>query len=226
MSQMLSDQEWRRNVGTEAYPVSFLHEYSVALIYDQLILGSDVQLPLLNGERSGNVMEGVGHVGFPDSLQAIGGYLPDIALYDSFFRVIRVIEVVVTAPVPHEKLHSLESRGVEVLQVPVQNEDDVRALCPSTDADKAWWWPKFNSEETVFKEARRASGVNWQGTRQYRLLSGQEQADQAINELIGNLSRCSPEVRREFVLRLKDIDSLESLYPIRNENPKREVLGL
>ena len=226
MSQMLSDQEWRRNVGTEAYPVSFLHEYSVALIYDQLILGSDVQLPLLNGERSGNVMEGVGHVGFPDSLQAIGGYLPDIALYDSFFRVIRVIEVVVTAPVPHGKLHSLESRGVEVLQVPVQNEDDVRALCPSTDADKAWWWPKFNSEETVFKEARRASGVNWQGTRQYRLLSGQEQADQAINELIGNLSRCSPEVRREFVLRLKDIDSLESLYPIRNENPKREVLGL
>ena len=69
MSQMLSGQEWRRNVGTEAYPVSFLHEYAVALIYDQLILGSDVQLPLLNGERSGNVMEGVGHVNFPDSLQ-------------------------------------------------------------------------------------------------------------------------------------------------------------
>lgn len=226
MSQMLSDQEWRRNVGTEAYPVSFLHEYAVALIYDQLILGNDVQLPLLNGERSGNVMEGVGHVAFPDSLQAIGGYLPDIALYDSSFRVIRVIEVVVTNPVPNNKLHSLESRGVEVLQVPVQNEDDVRALCPSTDADKPWWWPKFHSEETVFKEARRASGVNWQGTRQYRLLSGQEQADKAINELIGNLSRCSPEARRAFVLRFKDIASLESLYPIRNENPKREVLGL
>ena len=226
MSQMLSDQEWRRNVGTEAYPASFLLEYSVALIYDQLILGSDVQLPLVSGERSGNVMGGVGHVGFPDSLQAIGEYLPDIALYDSSLRVIRMIEVVVTAPVPHEKLHALESRGVEGLQVSVQNEDDVRALCPSTDADNPWWWPKFHSEETVFKEARRASGVNWQRTRQYRLLSGQEQADKTINELIGNLSRCSPEVRRSFVLRLKNIDSLESLYPIRNENPKREVLGL
>ena len=206
--------------------MSFLHEYAVALIYDQLIFGSDVQLPLLDGERSGNVMKDVGHVAFPDSLQAIGGYLPDIALYDSSFRVIRVIEVVVTAPVPQEKLHSLESRDVEVLQVPVRTEDDVRALCPSTDADKAWWWPKFNSEETVFKEARRASGVNWQGTRQYRLLSGQEQADKAINQLIGSLSRCSPEVRRSFVLRFKDIANLESLYPIRNENPKREVLEL
>ena len=205
--------------------MSFLHEYAVALIYDQLIFGIDVQLPLLDGERSGNVMKDVGHVAFPDSLQAIGGYLPDIALYDSSFRVIRVIEVVVTAQVPQEKLHSLESRDVEVLQVPVRTEDDVRALYPSTDADKPWWWPKFHREETIFKKAR-ASAHYWQGTRQYRLLSGQEQADKAINELIGSLSRCSPEVRRSFVLRFKDIANLESLYPIRNENPKREVLEL
>ena len=72
---MLSDQDWRRNVGTEAFPVSFLHEYAVALIYDRLIVGHDVQLPLIDGERSENVMEGVGHVNFPDSLQAIGGQL-------------------------------------------------------------------------------------------------------------------------------------------------------
>ena len=154
MSQMRSDEEWNRNVGTRAYPVSFLHEYAVALIYDQLIFGSDLQLPLLDGERSGNVIKDVGHVAFPDSLQAIGGYLPDIALYDSSFRVIRVIEVVVTAPVPQEKLHSPESRDVEVLQVPVRTEDDVRALYPSTDADKPWWWPKFHRGETIFKKAR------------------------------------------------------------------------
>ena len=223
---MLSDQDWRRNVGTEAYPVSFLHEYAVALIYDQLIVGREVQLPLLDGERSSNVMEGVGHVNFPDSLQAIGGYLPDIALYDSSFRVLRVIEAVVTKPVPNDKLKSLESRGVEVLQVPVRNEGELRAVYPSTDGDNPQWWPKFRSDEAVFREARAKAGVNWQTSRQKRILSGQEEADKAINQLMGNLSRCSPEVRRAFVVWLKGIDSLESLYPIRQENPKREVLGL
>ena len=223
---MLSDQDWRRNVGTEAFPVSFLHEYAVALIYDQLILGSEVQLPLLDGERSSNVMEGVGHVNIPDSLQAIGGYLPDIALYDSSFRVLRVIEVVVTTTVPNDKFKSLESRGVEVLQVPVRNEDELRAIYLSTDADKPQWWPKFHKDEAVFQEARQKLGVNWQRSRQNRILSGQEEADQAIKKLMGNLSLCSPEVRRAFVASLKEIESLESLYPIRQENPKREVLGL
>ena len=223
---MLSDRDWRRNVGTEAYPVSFLHEYAVALIYDQLILGIEVQLPLIDGERSGNIMEGVGHVNFPDSLQAIGGYLPDIALYDSSFRVIRAIEVIVTNAVLDHKLKLLEGRGVEVLQVPVRNESELCALYTLKDANKPQWWPKYQKEEAVFREARQKSGINWQRSRHHRILSGQEEADREINQLMGNLSRCSPEVRRAFVVWLKDIDSLESLYPIRHENPKREVLGL
>ena len=225
VKHLLSDKDWRRNVGSEAFPVSFLHEYAVALIYDQLIFGSEVHLPLLDGDRSANVMEGVGHVNCPDSLQAIGGYLPDIALYDSYFRVLRVIEVVVTKPVPNAKLKSLEKRGVEVLQVPVRNEDEIRAINPSADVDKPQWWPKFQRDEKAFKDARQKLGMNWQRSRQQRILSGQEDADRAINQLMGNLSRCSPEVRRQFVTWLEHIDSLESLYPIRQENPKREVLG-
>ena len=224
---MLSDQDWRRNVGSEAFPVSFLHEYAVALIYDQLILGSEVQLPLpIDGERSANVMEGVGDVNFPDSLQAIGGYLPDIALYDSSFRVLRVIEVVVTKPVPNGKLKSLENRGVEVLQVPARHEGELRALFPSTDGDRPYWWPKFRKDDVAFREGRQKLGINWQASRQNRILSGQEEADRAIKQLMGNLSRCSPEVRRAFAAWLKDIESLDSLYPISQENPKREVLGL
>ena len=225
MKQMLRDQDWRRNVGTESFPVSFLHEYAVALIYDQLIVGHDVQLPLIDGERSGNVMEGVGHVNFPDSLQAIGGYLPDIALYDSTFRVLRVIEVVVTKTVPNEKLKSLENRGVEVLQVPVRNEDELRGLCLSPDSRRPWWWPKIQRVEAVSRETRQKIGVN-ERAMQRQILSGQEQADKEIRKLMGYLSRCSPEVRREFVAWLENIDSLESLYPVRQENPKREVLGL
>ena len=34
---MLTDKEWSRNVGTEAFPVSFLHEYAVGLIWDILV---------------------------------------------------------------------------------------------------------------------------------------------------------------------------------------------
>ena len=225
MNQLLSDQEWGRNVGTAGHPISFIHEYGVALIYDQLIVGADVRLPLLNGERSGNVMEGVGQVRFPDPLQPIGGYLPDIALYDSSFQVLRIIEVVVTKPTSNEKLQSLEKRGVEVLQVPVRNEDELRALSPTADADKPWWWPKFDRNEQGFKDARERSGVNWQGTQRYRLLASQEKANEAIHEFMGNLSRCSPEVRRAFVLRLQEIGNLESLYPVREDNPKREVLA-
>ena len=31
--QLLSTQEWSRNVGTNGFPVSFTHAYWVALIY-------------------------------------------------------------------------------------------------------------------------------------------------------------------------------------------------
>ena len=223
---MLSEQDWRRNVGTEAYPVSFLHEYAVALIYDQLILGREVQLPLLNGELSSNVMEGVGHINFPDSLQAIGGYVPDIALYDSSFRVLRVIEVVVTKDVPSDKLRSLESRGVEVLQVPVRSESDLRALYPPSDNVKPWWWPEYHQGLRAFPKAQEILGVNWLFPPHHQPSSSQLHADHEIKQLMGNLSRCSPEVRRAFVAWLKDIESLDSLYPIQRDNPKRDVLDL
>ena len=225
MKEMLSRDRWSRNVGTGGFPVSFLHEYAVALIYDRLSLRGQLKLPLLNGEWSGDVLEGVANVGIPDSLQPIGGYLPDIALYGDSYKVIRVIEVVVTSACSEDKIHSLERRGVEVLQVPARNENELRAIFPSPYADKPWW-PHFSRSEEVFMEARRKSGVNWEGTRHHRILSGQQRANKVLEELMTNLSMCSPYVRRAFVNQLKAIDSLDSLYPIRQENPKLEVLGL
>ena len=89
---MLSSESWNKNVGTENYPVSFLHEYAVGLIWDMLSNRWDgrsespaektkggrrsndgqVQLPTLSSELSGNVLEGVDKVVIPDPLQPIG----------------------------------------------------------------------------------------------------------------------------------------------------------
>ena len=45
-----------------------------------------------------------------------------------------------------------------------------------------------------------------------------------ISKLMGNLTMCSPELRRAFLTRLREMSSLESLYPIRTDNPKYACL--
>ncbi len=220
MKRLLPEAEWSKNVGSESYPVSFLHEYAVGLIWDLLqVRTSPVELPTIDGDRSCDVMADIDQIIMPDALQAVAGYIPDISLLKNA-RPVRCIEVIVTSPVPPQKLEAIGNLGVEVVQVPVRNEEDLRAIVPSTEENKPSWWPKFSDREEVFRSVRQRTGVNWRGTRQYKILDGQEQADQAINTLMGNLSRCSPEVRRAFVARLTDMSSLGSLYPIRQDNPK------
>jgi hypothetical protein len=221
---MLDESEWGRNVGTAAFPVTFLHEYAVGLIWDWLNSNTGpVELPTLEGELSENVLDGVDKVIIPDNLNAVAGYVPDIlCLHDS--RPIRLIEVVVTSPVTVSKTAALTNLGVEVIQVPVRNEDELMALFPSAMPNKLRWWPSYNRGETVFEDVWKASGVNWKGTRQYKILNDQEMADKAIKSLIGHLVRCSPSVRRDFLSVLRGMGSLESLYPLRLENPKYESL--
>ena len=224
--EMLSSKEWSRNVGSESWPVSFLHEYAVALIWDLLNLNLNhqvVHLPTLDGGDSGNVLAGVDVIIVPDVLTAVAGFVPDISLLKDN-RPIRCIEVVVTSPPTDDKRQRFRNLGVELVQVPVRNEDELRALFPPTASDKPWFWPKFGRHELLFREARRRAGVNWPGTRQHGVLKGQEEADEGINALMGQLSRCSPEVRRAFVNRLASLGGLSSLYPVRQDNPKYEVL--
>ena len=224
--EMLSGKEWSRNVGSENWPVSFLHEYAVGLIWDMLhfnLKHREVQLPTLDGSDSGNVLADVDAVILPDVLTSVAGFVPDISLLKDN-RPLRCIEVVVTSPPTDDKQQRFRNLGVELLQVPVRSEDELRALFPPTTADKPWFWPKFGQHEPLFREASRRAGVNWPGNRQYRLLNGQEKADEAINALMGQLSRCSPEVRRAFVNRMAALGSLPSLYPLRPENPKYGTL--
>ena len=220
---MRTEKDWRRNVGTDAYPVSFLHEYAIGLIWDRLHLNSGaVTLPTLDGNLSEDVMSGVDKVIIPDPLQSIAGFIPDISMLQDA-RPVRCIEVVVTNPVPPNKVARMQNLGVEVIQVPVRNEKELCALVP-TELKKTRWWPKYSQDEVLFRSARSKLGVNWRGSKQYGMLKRQEDADGAILNLMGNLAMCSPELRRAFVARLQEIASLESLYPIRMNNPKYACL--
>ena len=222
--RMRAEHEWNRNVGTPSYPVSFLHEYAVGLIWDLLHLNDGpVPLPTIDCNLAEDVMDGVDQVVIPDALQSIAGFIPDISLLQKS-RPIRCIEVIVNNPVAEEKCRAITNLGVELIQVPVRDENDLRALFPTDPSDKPRWSPKFNRDEKVFREVLAKTGVNWKGTRQSKILEGQENADKVINDLIGALSRCSPQARRSFLTSLRNLTSLEALYPLRQDNPKYACL--
>ena len=223
MKRLLDDKDWFHNFGTESYPVSFLHEYSVALIWDILHTAKGpVSLPTIAGQPSSNLLEGVDQIIIPDALQSIAGYIPDISLLKNS-RPLRCIEVVVNNPTHEDKLKAMTNLGVEVVQIPARTEQEFLNISPMPGTAIPWW-PRFNEDEQAFRQARTNAGVNWQGTRHHKILRGQELADRAIRDLINNLTLCTPETRRAFLTMLAGIPSLDSLYPIRRENPKYDIL--
>ena len=205
--QMLSEAEWSRNVGSQAFPVSFLHEYAVGLLWDRLHDGDAVVVKTMGGEMSGDLKAGVHRVVIPDSMQPIGGCIPDLALLDRDLRPVRVIEVVVTSPPTDEKLEKLrrlEERGVQVVMVPVRNEEELKGLVPP---------------DTNFERINWATGWDLRRSRIYHDYDG------PVVNLIHSLIHCTPQVRRRFVQVLAELENLESLYPLSTNNPKGKILG-
>ena len=217
-NQMLSEEKWSRNVGTPGFPVSFLHEYAVGLLWDALQSRDSVVVKTIDGSVSGNLMQGVDRVVIPDAMQPIGGCIPDLALLDKELRPVRVIEVVVTSPpttAKMEKLDKLQKRGVEVVMVPVRNEEELKALSDSeSEGSRPNWAYKWNH-----KVLEEMGIINI--PRQRSITSGQLGADRQVEELIKALVGCRPEVRRQLVKVLQEMDSLESCYPLSPKNPKR-----
>ena len=204
--QMLPEAEWSRNVGTPAFPVSFLHEYAVGLLWDRLHDRDAVVVKTMDGEMSGDLKAGVDRVVIPDSMQPIGGCIPDLALLDRDLRPVRVIEVVVTSPPTDEKLEKLrrlEERGVQVVLVPVRNEEELRGLVP------------------VDKDSGR---INWASGWDARRSGFQRNYDGTVGALIEALIHCTPQVRQRLVRILDELGNLESLYPLSPDNPKGQDL--
>ena len=190
----------------------------MGLLWDALHGTDAVTVKTIDGSTYGNLKEGADRVVIPDSMQPIGGCIPDLALLDKDLRPVRVIEVVVTSPPTSEKmakLEQLQNRGVEVVQVPVRNEDELKALVPSqNDGLKPKWDYAWNA--TIFDQV---SVINI--PRQQQIRTTQLGADRKVQELIHALIRCQPETRRQLVKVLEELDSLESRYPLSPKNPKR-----
>ena len=211
---MNSNTNPMRNVGTPEHPVSWLHERTVAVLYDELT-HDRVVLPRGNpgkhyeqtlrvrltpgGNLSHDLREGVLSVKIPDpEWDIIGGIIPDIALYGSdTSKPVRVIEVTVSHPpdaAKRQKMEKLRERDVDVVEIVVKSEDDLRNLVEVT------WKPRF-------VKARKTHRV-----------------DDEIEDFIRILELCSPTMRRAFKQMLEELDSLDSLYPLSPTNPLADKL--
>lgn len=211
---MTSKADPMRNVGTPEHPVSWLHERTVAVLYDELThdrvfppggnnsftYDKSLKVRLTPGSNlSHDLREGVTSVRIPDpEWDIIGGIIPDIALYgEDSPRPIRVIEVIVSHPpnaAKRQKIEKLKERGVDVVEIVVKSEEHLRNLLEVT------WKPKFRK---VVKTHR---------------------VDDKVIELIENLQMCSPIIRRVFKQMLDELDTIDSLYPFSSANPLREKL--
>lgn len=220
--QMLSEAEWSRNVGTQAFPVSFLHEYAVGLLWDRLHGREPVIVTTMDGNQTGDLKQGVERVVIPDSMQPIGGCIPDLAVLDKELRPMRVIEIVVTSPPSgekREKLERLKERGVEVVLVPVRNENELRALVPTEPDGKRINWA-YDWSPAVFEQM---GVINI--PRQRQIGGRQSQANNTVTALINALIQCEPETRRKLLRVLQELEDLEARYPLSPKNPKRAVIS-
>ena len=212
----MTSNKWTKNVGTNANPVSYLHEYAVALLWDQLdaglARGGEVRARVSPEEFSGNLLEGVKRMTIPDSLTPIGGFIPDIALFDENDKPVRVIEVAVTGAPAASKIASLSQRGVDVVTIPVGDEDDLKRLC---------WTP---AEIRFAPDIAAVYARRWSASAR-AAVNSQRHHNDVVRGMTAALQSCTPETRREFLEVLRNLDTLNSLYPISSDNPKREALA-
>ena len=216
-----------RNVGTPNSPLTWLHERTVALLYDELQAGLRKGTAVRahtspGGELSGNLLDGARRVDIPDDLTPIGGIVPDLALYNEKERPVRIIEVVVTSPPDEnkkEKFARLKHRGVDVVVINVKTPDDLLSLC---------WIPKEPEFSTTWEHwpatPDGGSFLSYYGVSPLRNRDPrevQERANNKINEFIRALAECAPELRHTFLDVLGSLRSLDSLYPVSPKNPKR-----
>ena len=231
-----------QNVGTSNHPVSWLHERTLALIYDELtrahyplpldgndIDRSEVRVRLTpDGEMSGNLLDGVESVHIPGEWDNVGGIVPDLILKDGVGNPVRIIEVVVTNPISNEKrrkLDSLEKRGVDCVEVVVKTERDLLNLCwvPSSIAFTRYDAREINVYHGRARSMNRADGKKYQGSFSPGRRAS-EKANLEVENLINSLLNCSPGHRRQFLEVCRALHSLDSLLPVHPLNPLKDVL--
>ena len=221
--------KWTENIGTPEYPVSYLHEYAVALIWDRLSAGGCFVQTTANEYEHITVPEG-GRVDIPDELTPIVGTVPDIAIYDSNHRPVTAVEVHVTSSPSKDKMARMERLGVRMVVVPVPNEEALLAMFRPVSTDELFPGlsiPRRFSGHTnllnrLYTNAGRGSVSS--RTRRFNARRNLEESNNAVSNLIRYLRMCDPTLRQELRAVLDELDSIESQHPILPGNPKLPIL--
>lgn len=211
---------WKINLGTPEQQVSYLHEYAVAMIWEALHSdgSSPVYLKTKTGELSSNLKEGMARVDIPDALTHIGGMLPDLAIYNSDHRPIRVIQVDVTHDTDEDKVQRLLNLGVETCIAKIRTPRDLRSLI-ITERECQSSLRRFAADADAVNHA--ISNIPQKSANLMR----QRAADKTIEGIMQALALCSPRVRREFYDMLIASSRVYGRYPISDANPKAEMLA-
>ena len=106
-----------------------------------------------------------------------------------------------------QKLDNLKKRGVDVVEVTVRTEKDLRHLC----------WVPVKPVWAVNTRTRMNDPIP------PALIN--KEADNRIVKLIRDLTQCSPALRRQFLDVCSQLHSLDSLSPIRSDNPLKDELA-
>ena len=219
---------WKRNVGTPENPVSYLHEYAIALIWDRLEFGK-CEVKTDSGQYERVSVPPGGRIAIPDELTAIGGMMPDIAIYNAEHRPVAIVEVQVTAVPSDRKIARMRKLGVQMFVVPVPNQEALRnMLCPVSTQDVL---PDMQLPCRYYGHSTLIIKRLWNKvfTRKDRrrldfFRQNLDEANESVAELIRSLRMCDPTLRQELRSVLDTLDSVESIYPILPDNPKAQVL--
>lgn len=219
---------WKQNVGTAENPLSYLHEYAVALIWDRLNYG-ECHVKTVSGEYEHVSVPKGGRVDIPDMLTAIGGMVPDIAIYNAKHRPVAVIEVQVTAHPSHNKISRMRKLGVKMFVVPVPNQEYLRNMLkpmekirnmPPAEIPRAY----YGHTELLNKRAEVMAAEDRNSRASGQTALALAHANQQIVALIHSLRMCDPTLRKELHSVLDTLDSIESMHPILPGNPKAQTL--
>lgn len=211
---------WNINLGTPEQSVSYLHEYAVAMIWEALHSdgSSPVYMRTKTGKLSDNLKEGMARVDIPDSLTHVGGMIPDLAIYNSDHRPIRVIQIDVTHDTDADKVERLRKQGVETCIAKIRTPKDLRSLI-ITEREFKSSLRRFAADADAVNQVVR--NIPQKSANSMR----QRAADKTIEGIMQALALCSPQIRREFYDMLLASSRVYGRYPISEGNPKAEMLA-
>ena len=236
---------WKVNVGTPEHRVSYLHEYAVAMIWEALHSQRQVFVVTKTGKPSSDLKDGMARCDVPDETTAIAGTIPDLAIYNSDHRPIRVVEVDYTSKTKEDVIQRRRNLDVETVVVDISSEQDLFRMIlddnplnrnqdvfmPDKGALNQRQWHNYRpvlmgSDNRIFMPDMNVVNqvvVNIHQQQDFR--REQQEADDFIRNMMSALASCSPQVRREFCDMMSAMNDVHALYPISAANPKFEVLS-